>query len=236
MVEKVRLGGDPIPEYGLRQNIGVPEIVQPSRPVTAEEVKQGLSTFVAVVFNYTQSNVIGKAREAVIKHLRLGGTYSVLDRRREARSIEEGSQDAILLGRIEAKIQEQLEECPEFYEMVRASRVVQGKDEYYLYDWTKAYLAVQSLCEALRWPVPRAPAMSRMGFSALARDCCDKLAVNTPPKTDWQAAKAVTWYAYNMVYHWYKALPREAVTEQLNEAVKALDKALSNLKINLDWE
>lgn len=233
MVEKVRLSGDPIPEWGFTQNPFAPKISQPTRPITLDDIKDCLKTFIAVVGNYTLEHSIQNAREEAIH-------YTIADRREYnnlKRKYKLTPQEEQRLQLYEQRIQEYIEEHPELIQKhLQRNRSIGGRDGYYAKDWFETEKAIEKLCKALNIPKPKMPYLSSEDLEKLSEQVCKTMKAEAWFKLPWTASKLLCWLIYNEVYHYYKAMPEEQVTPELNEAVKEFDNAITSLKISLDWE
>lgn len=233
MVAKIRLSGDPMPEYGFTQNPFAPPVLKLSGPITLEMIADHLKTFVAVVGNYVLEHSIQEAREhAICQVIADAREYHSLTRKKHLTPQEE-----YRLQLYEERIQQYIDDHPELIQRSLAkSRSVGGRDSYYANDWFKMQTAVKKLCKALNIAEPKMPWLSSEDLNKLAISVCDVFKKDAWFKPPWTASKLLCVLLYNEVYHYYKALPDEQVTEELNEAVKEFDDAICSLKISLDWE
>jgi hypothetical protein len=232
MVEKVRLGGDAILEWGFTQNPFAPKVVQPNRPITLEDVKAYLNALIVVAGNYCLEYTIQNAREeAVKKCIAEKREYDSLKRKYRLTDTEK-----VRLELYEKRINEYIKQHPEILDThLKRQFKINGRDSYYANVILKTIKATQKLCKALGIEPPEMVYLESEELDEISREICEQHKFRYL-KVGWDASRLLCVLAYNVVYHYYKVLPQEKVTQELNEAIKEFDNAISNLKISLDWE
>jgi hypothetical protein len=233
MVEKVRLGGDAIPEWGFTQNPFAPKVVQPNRLITLEDVKAYLNALIVVAGNYCLEHSIQKAREEAIEtwHTADKQDYRILKRKCKLTDREKK-----LLELYEKRISEYIKQHPDILDIhLKRQFEINGRDSYYANDILKTIKATQKLCKALGIEPPEMVYLESEELDEISRKICEQHKFQYL-KVGWDASRLLCVLAYNVVYHYYKALPQEKVTQELNEAIKEFDHAITDLKISLDWE
>jgi len=232
MVEKIRLSGDEMPELGLKQNPFAPKVIQPNRPIALEDVKAYLNALVVVAGNYCLEHTIQNARGEAVKKC-IADLQEYRNLRRKYRRTEQEKQRLELY---ERRINEYLKQHPEIIDThLQKQFEIRGRDSYYANDILKTIKAAQKLCKALGIEPPEMVYLDYEDLYEISREICEQHKFRYL-KVGWDASRLLCVLAYNAVYHYYKALPQEKVTQELNEAIKEFDNAITDLKISLDWE